>query len=222
MQLSSSHEDYLATLWKLKEWNDAPVTTGQLTKTLGVSASTVSEGVSKLAKMGFVYHEPYGAVSFTDKGRMVAARIVRIHRVIETALVRFLNYSWDEVHEEAGSIEHAVSEKFITRLDAALGHPERDPHGDIIPRGDDATPRSTAPGIHLASAPDNVKMRIERVSDQLPDLLSYLASEGMIPGTIITANTHSGPGLIEISSETNKAAISLTMAESILVSIVDN
>ena len=129
MGLSTSHEDYLRAIWKLNEWQDHPVTSGELTRALGLSPSTVSEGVQRLVTMGLVRHARYGKISLTEEGRMQALRLVRAHRLIETALVMWLGYSWDEVHEEAEHLEHAVSETFVCRLDAALGRPRYAPPG---------------------------------------------------------------------------------------------
>ena len=136
MALSASHEDYLRAIWKLGEWQEKPVTPGDLTRTLGLSPSTVSEGVQRLVSMGLVRHARYGNVSLTKAGRDEAARMVRIHRLIETGLMTIFGYLWDEVHDEAEHLEHAVSATFVERLDAALGHPRHDPHGT----------RASAPG----------------------------------------------------------------------------
>ena len=103
---------------------------------LGVGASTVSETVRRLADSGLVTHQPYGAVELTADGERHALAVVRRHRLIETFLVEMLGYGWDEVHDEAEVLEHAVSDLFVERLAARLGHPTRDPHGDPIPGPD--------------------------------------------------------------------------------------
>lgn len=136
MALNASSQDYLRALWKLSEWKKEPVSPSALGKALGLSPSTITQGVRKLAGLGLVSHERYGAISLTDEGRAEAARMVRIHRILETGLVQLLGYSWDEVHDEAERLEHAVSDLFIERLDERLGYPARDPHGDTIPRDD--------------------------------------------------------------------------------------
>ena len=105
-----------------------------LAERIGVSASTASESIRKLADQGLVDHEKYGAVTLTERGspsRDLA--VVRRHRLLETFLVSELGYSWDEVHDEAEVLEHAVSDLMMARIDAKLGHPQRDPHGDPIP-----------------------------------------------------------------------------------------
>jgi len=85
--------------------------------------------VKRLAARGLVEHQRYAGVVLTSAGRQVALAMVRRHRLIEMFLVRVLDYSWDEVHDEADLLEHAVSDQFLRRVDEKLGHPTRDPHG---------------------------------------------------------------------------------------------
>lgn len=89
--------------------------------------------MKRLAARGLVEHQRYAGVVLTSAGRQVALAMVRRHRLIEMFLVRVLDYSWDEVHDEADLLEHAVSDQFLRRVDEKLGHPTRDPHGDPIP-----------------------------------------------------------------------------------------
>ena len=138
------------------------VSTKMLAERIGVSASTASESIRKLADQGLVDHEKYGAVTLTERGRDAALAMVRRHRLMETFLVRELGYGWDEVHDEAEVLEHAVSDRMVDRIDAKLGFPRRDPHGDPIPAdrrtgADTAGPsavgcaRTATPGRWLAS-----------------------------------------------------------------------
>jgi DtxR family Mn-dependent transcriptional regulator len=122
-------------------------------------------------------HEPYGAVELTDAGRMHALAMVRRHRLIETFLVETLGYPWDEVHDEAEVLEHAVSDTLVDRIDAALGHPVRDPHGDPIPttEGDPRTPHAH----RLLEGEATVEQRVVRISDSDPAVLRYLAERGI-------------------------------------------
>ena len=134
--LSPVTQDYLKVIWTSQEWAEVKVTTKMLAESLGVSPSTASEAIRKLADQGLVSHERYGAVTLTDSGRAAAILMVRRHRLLETFLVRELGYGWDEVHDEAEVLEHAVSDRLMARLDAKLGYPQRDPHGDPIPAAD--------------------------------------------------------------------------------------
>src|SRR5699024_5743720 len=115
---------------------DGTVTPGALAERLGASPSSVTEGVRRLVSLGLADHRPYAPVELTGTGRGFAVAMVRRHRLIETFLARCLAYPWDEVHAEADALEHVVSDRFVDALDAYLGHPRRDPHGDPIPTRD--------------------------------------------------------------------------------------
>lgn len=180
-QLSASMQNYLKVIWGLGEWNEAPVSSSAIAAQTGVRGSTVSEAMKKLQEGGFIVHAPYGQVTLTQKGQTLALEMTRRHRLIETFLVEQLQYSWDEVHDEADQLEHAVSQQFIARLDAALGFPERDPHGDPIPREDGSV--SLPEAELLADLDVPAEVRIERISDAEPEMLKFFATHGMFPGT---------------------------------------
>ncbi len=151
-ELSTVAQDYLKTIWTAQEWSHEKVSTKMLAERIGVSASTASESIRKLADQGLVHHEKYGAVTLTDAGRAAALAMVRRHRLLETFLVNELGYSWDEVHDEAEVLEHAVSDRMLMRMDAKLGFPTRDPHGDPIPAADGRVP--TPPARQLSDCSD--------------------------------------------------------------------
>ncbi|WP_432507696.1 metal-dependent transcriptional regulator [Kineococcus arenarius] len=170
-------EDCLKAVYAAGEWSDEKITLSRLAQALGVSPSTASEAVRKLTDAGLLRHERYGGVELTDAGLAQALGVVRRHRLVETFLVADLGYSWDEVHEEAEVLEHAVSDRMLDRLDRRLGHPERDPHGDPIPRPDGTVPR---PGAHsLADLPEGAAGSVARISDADPDVLRYFADLGI-------------------------------------------
>ncbi|MDP5227273.1 MULTISPECIES: metal-dependent transcriptional regulator [Arthrobacter] len=174
---SSSIEDYVKVIYSFTEWQDKPISSTQLAQRLGVANSSVSEMVRKLKDLGLVDHKPYSAVTLTEAGRGLALTVVRRHRLIETFLVEELGYAWDEVHDEAELLEHAVSETFVDRLAAKLGHPTRDPHGDPIPDADGAL---ELPAARLLSELDEGHHgSITRISDDDPELLRYLSREGI-------------------------------------------
>src|SRR6186713_1346932 len=106
---------------------------GQLAAAVGVTPGTATTMVKTLAESGLVEYEPYAGVALTSAGEKLAALVLRRHRLIELFLVRFMGYSWDEVHDEAEQLEHVVSDRLIERIDEMLGRPEVDPHGDPIP-----------------------------------------------------------------------------------------
>ena len=145
-------QDYLKVIWTAQEWSREKVSTKMLAEKIGVSASTASESIRKLAEQGLVDHAKYGAVTLTEVGRQAALAMVRRHRLLETFLVNELGYAWDEVHDEAEVLEHAVSDRLVARIDAKLGFPRRDPHGDPIPASDGQVP--TPPARQLWACDD--------------------------------------------------------------------
>ncbi|QDQ97662.1 metal-dependent transcriptional regulator [Tomitella fengzijianii] len=181
-------QDYLKVIWTATEWDDEPMSTKLLAERLGSAASTVSETVRRLADQHLVDHVRYGAITLTADGRAAALAMVRRHRLIETFLVRELDYSWAEVHDEAEVLEHAVSDVLVSRIDAKLGHPERDPHGDPIPRADGTLPR--IPGLRLADLAGGAAGSITRISDEHPDMLRYFDGLGIAPGVVLQVLEH--------------------------------
>jgi DtxR family Mn-dependent transcriptional regulator len=180
-ELSVSTQNYLKAMWSLQEWSDAPLTPTLLAARLGVRVSTVSDAVRKLTAQGLVEHEPYGGIALTAQGRRDALEMVRRHRLIETFLVEALGYRWDQVHDEAEVLEHAVSDFMVEQVDAFLDHPSRDPHGDPIPGPDGGI---ELPQAQLLSRLEPVgSVRVERISDADPGLLQFLAEREIGIGT---------------------------------------
>ncbi len=171
---SSSIEDYVKVIYAYTEWQDKPITSTALATRLGVANSSVSEMVRKLKDQGLVDHQPYSPIRLTGKGLKLALSMVRRHRLLESYLVQELDYSWDEVHDEAERLEHAVSDHFIERMSAKLSHPNRDPHGDPIP--DAAGHITMAPSHRLDELDPGHSGRISRISDHDPELLRHLQS----------------------------------------------
>ena len=178
---STMAEDYLKLVWKSAERNAGPLATRDIAASLGVSASTVSGNLKKLDRDGLIEHTPYHGVVLTALGHDVAVGMVRRHRLIETYLVRRLGYGWDEVHDEAEALEHAVSDRFLTAIDVDLGHPTRDPHGDPIPDAAGVVPSS--PGTLLEAVEPGACGTVDRVSDDDPALLRYFDELGVGLGT---------------------------------------
>lgn len=177
-RLSMSTQNYLKIIWNLQEWSDAPVTTTVLAERLGLKPSTVSDALRRLTEQGLVAHARYGSVTLTPDGHAHAVAMVRRHRLIETFLVQVLQYTWDEVHDEAETLEHAVSDLMVDRIDAHLGHPTRDPHGDPIPSATGVVHRPDA--VQLTAAQPGTLARVERISDADPLLLQYFADQGIV------------------------------------------
>ena len=201
---SSSIEDYVKVIYSFTEWQDKPITSSQLAQRLGVANSSVSEMVRKLKDQGLVDHRPYSAITLTADGVRLALSMVRRHRLIETFLVQEMGYRWDEVHDEAEMLEHAVSDTFIERLAAKLGHPQRDPHGDPIPAADGSV---LLPAAHrMIELDEGHSGRITRISDENPDLLRYLASENIeldADVTVLGRKPFGGALMVRIGSNRN-------------------
>ncbi len=204
--LSAVAQDYLKVIWTAQEWSLDKVSTKMLAERLGVSASTASESIRRLAEQGLVDHEKYGAVTLTDAGRKAALAMVRRHRLLETFLVSELGYSWDEVHDEAEVLEHAVSDRLVARIDAKLGFPRRDPHGDPIPASDGQVP--TPPARQLWACRDGDAGTVARISDADPEMLRYFASIGINLDSrlrVLTRREFAGMISVEIKSADSTA-----------------
>lgn len=181
--LSESSQNYVKAVWSLGEWSDEPVTASTVAARVGVKISTASDAIRKLTDQGLLEHARYGAVTLTPEGRAHAVAMVRRHRLIETFLVDVLGYRWDEVHEEAESLEHAVSDLLVERIDAHLGHPERDPHGDPIPTAAGDVLRPYA--IRLAELGAERRASVERIADDDPAMLQFFADHGIRVGGVL-------------------------------------
>lgn len=178
---SPAIEDYLKTVYAHTEWQPDPITPSGLAQALGVAPSSVTEMVKKMAAQGLVQHVPYGAIRLTDAGRLRALAVVRRHRLIETWLVREMGYAWDEVHDEAEILEHALSDRLLEAIDTRLGRPVRDPHGDAIPAADGTL--VSEPAVRLDEASAGHVGRVIRISDRNPAVLRELDDAGVGPGS---------------------------------------
>ncbi len=192
-------EDYVKVIYGHTEWQPEKITTTALAARLGLAASSVTEMVKKLVAAGLVHHEPYGAIELTPDGTALALRMVRRHRLIETWLVNHVGFSWDEVHDEAEVLEHAMSDRVVDAIDDQLGNPTRDPHGDPIPTRAGRVTRSTA--VLLADLPVGARAAVTRISDRDPLLLRRLEAHGVALDTTLT-RTDSGAtvGAVELGA----------------------
>jgi DtxR family Mn-dependent transcriptional regulator len=177
-------ENYVKTIYQIA--SRAPearrcVATGELAQALGVSPGTVTGMLKTLSEAALATYTPYEGARLTPAGERLAMTVLRRHRLVEQFLVQTLKMPWDEVHEEAEHLEHAVSERLIDRIDAFLDYPDVDPHGDPIPRRDGSLPdRGGGP---LADVPPGLAFRLTRVVDQDPAFLRYLTECGLDLGT---------------------------------------
>ncbi|WP_157006790.1 metal-dependent transcriptional regulator [Agromyces laixinhei] len=213
---SPAIEDYLKTVYSHTEWQPDPITPSVLAGKLGVAPSSVTEMVKKMAAHGLVSHVPYGAVRLTDAGTARALAVVRRHRLIETWLVQEMGYGWDEVHDEAEILEHAISDRLLEAIDARLGRPLRDPHGDPIPSADGALARE--PALLLAEAPAGHHGTVLRISDRDPSVLRGLEVSGVGPGIEIEVTDASAERLL-VSARVAGAAVQLVLAREVAAAI---
>ncbi len=186
--LTRSVEDYLKTVYHLTEATGGVASTTAIAEALALSAPSVSGMVKRLAEQGLLRHEPYRGVSLTGRGRRLALRVLRRHRLIESYLVARLGYTWDTVHDEAERLEHAVSDDLVARMAEALGHPRFDPHGDPIPTAEgEIEVRRTVP---LSGVGAGETVTIVRVDTDAGDRLRWLADRGLVPGAAVTVLEH--------------------------------
>ncbi len=192
MPAATAIEDYVKVIYGYTEWQETPITTTVLAVRLGLANSSVTEMVKKLVAQGLVSHEPYGAIELTADGRALALRMVRRHRLIETWLVQHVGYRWDEVHDEAEVLEHAVSDRLLDALDDQLGNPTRDPHGDPIPGRDGSVRRPDA--VTLARLTPGETGRVARINDRDPQVLRHLEAEGIALDSVLAVVDASSTG----------------------------
>ena len=189
-------ENYVKVIYAHTEWQPDPITPFVLAQRLGLAASSVTEMVKKLKSLGLVDHRPYGAVTLTADGTSLALTMVRRHRLIETWLVDQFGYTWDEVHDEAEVLEHALSDKMLGLIDRQLGFPVSDPHGDPIPAADLTVQVPDA--SLLASAREGT---VVRISDRDPSLLRELASAGVDIGVSLRVIAADDALVVEVDGE---------------------
>lgn len=190
LKQSTSIQDYLKRIYELTECGEA-ASTNDLARELNIKPASVTGMIQKLAaeEPALVEYQKHQGVTLTPTGKRAALEVIRHHRLLETWLVQTLGYTWDEVHEEAERLEHVISEDFERRIAAALGHPTRDPHGELIPTEDlkmpvdDSTP--------LSSLRPSQSAMILRVVSQEPKLLRHLESLGLTPGVQVEVTEYS-------------------------------
>ncbi|MEZ2121593.1 MULTISPECIES: metal-dependent transcriptional regulator [unclassified Corynebacterium] len=191
--LPDRSQDYLKVIWDICERTGEAAALKDVAAQTGQKTSTASEAVRRLTERGLVSHRPYSGVTLTEEGTRLALGMMRRHRLLEMFLCTTLGYTWDEVHEEADVLEHSVSEKLIERIDAHLGHPARDPHGDPIPDTDGEMIDDVSES--LTGVEEGNRVTVDRVSDRDPELLRYLADHGIRPGARLTVLSPPFPGM---------------------------
>jgi DtxR family transcriptional regulator, Mn-dependent transcriptional regulator len=214
-------ENYVKTIYLLCDGQSEPAAaTGKVATALEVSPGTVTSMLKTLKETGLAEYTPYEGVRLTESGRRLALRVLRRHRLIELFLAHTLNMSWDEVHEEAENMEHAVSDLLIDRIDEYLGHPQSDPHGDPIPKADGTVPEAAVTSLSEGHAQQH--FRIERVLDQSPEFPRYLSEAGLslgAEGIVVAHRPESGVITLEVNGA--QTTLASSVAEKLLVKFAE-
>ncbi len=212
---SVSVGDYVKAIWEVA--GSGAASTKDVAERLSIAPPSVTNMFARLQEMGLVEYERYRGASLTERGREEALRLVRRHRLIETFLLEHLGYSWQEVHEEAERLEHAVSDGFTERLAEFLGHPDQDPHGDPIPAADGTfKPDDSFP---LGEAAAGQRVRIAGVSDEDAAVLDHLGDRGLVPGRLLSVReVRALDGVVTVEDEDGGShALGESLARSISV-----
>ena len=180
-RLSDTVEDYLKIIYHLSK-GEGRVSTGQIAEELAVSPASVTDMVQRLAAEDppLLDYRKHQGVALTESGMKAALETIRHHRLLELFLHEVLGFSWDQVHEEAERLEHVISEEFEERVAAVLGDPQRGLHGEPIPSRSLEMPDQNC--CNLQELRPNQRGSIQEVNDEDPNLLRYLASQGLVPG----------------------------------------
>jgi DtxR family Mn-dependent transcriptional regulator len=210
-------ENYIKEIYQIsqKEGSDR-VSVGLVAKRLRVVPGTATVMMKSLQQQNLVEYEPRVGVQLTDQGRSLALQMIRRHRLVELFLVKVLGLDWSEIHAEAEVIEHAISDRVLERLDAFLGRPTVDPHGDPIPSrsGEIAVERD----LSLLECPLGEVQTISRVTDQNPDFLLFASDQKLTPGTELRVLKRYGDkGGIKIKIQGGEVMMDVSTASKILV-----
>lgn len=168
------------------------VSMGRLAEILGVVPGTATAMVKRLTRERLIIYKPYAGVKLTAKGRRIAIHVIRKHRLVEALLVEVLGLDWTEVHEDAEQLEHVISDKLLERIDAMLGYPAVDPHGDPIPRDLlhehdklDSGEQAKSAWVRITECSVKSKYRIVRVMEQKEEYLRFFDKHGLKPGAVV-------------------------------------
>jgi DtxR family Mn-dependent transcriptional regulator len=210
-------ENYVKAIYQLTaQVNAETASTGSLAAVLRVSPSTVTCMLKTLRDSELAEHRPYGGVRLTDQGEKLALRVLRRHRLIELFLAQTLQLSWDEVHEEAEHLEHAVSELLVDRIDAYLQYPELDPHGDPIPKSDGSVATATYQSAN--DCQPGQPLTLCRVLDQSSEFLRFLSDAGLELGvTFEIVRRDRAAGTITVTTAQRETTLSSEAASRLMI-----
>lgn len=179
---SSTEEDYLKAIYKLKRDEEA-VSTNALANALNTKPSSVSDMIKKLSKKNLVHYVKYQGVNLSPSGEKIALNVIRKHRLWEYFLVEKLNFKWDEIHEIAEQLEHIDSTQLVDKLDEHLDFPSHDPHGDPIPDKEGIINNDNM--IPLGDIEIGREVTVKGVKEHSKAFLQYLENIPLLIGTNI-------------------------------------
>ena len=208
-QATVAEQEYLETMYWLQEAG-LPMTGANIARAMQLSAPTVHEMVGRLERDGYVTRNADKSLAFTDSGQDHASHIVRRHRLVERFLTDVLGIPWDEVHEEAERLEHAMSSVLEERMLAAIGDAKTCPHGHPIVEG------AREPGVPLADVSEGARVRVLRFENEAEDLLHYLKGAGLHPG-LEGRLAESGDDEVAIESNGDRHELTRSVAETVSV-----
>lgn len=208
---TDAEEEYLQSLFWLHEAG-LPMTAANLARAMQLSAPTVSEMVGRLVRDGYISRGTDRTIAFTDSGRADAERIVSRHRMIERFLTDVVGVPWDDVHEEAEHLEHAMTPRFEAYVRASVGDAPTCPHGHPIRVG------QRIEGVPLADCELGAKVRILRLENEAEDLLHYLKASGIEPGLRGVICAKDGEEItVRADADGADATVTISVAETVSV-----
>lgn len=213
--LTVAVEDYTKTIYHLQAQLGGPVSTAALAERLAVRPASVSGMLRKLNDLGYLDYVRYHGVKLSDEGRLAALRVIRRHRLLELFLFEVLGVPWDEVHDEAELLEHALSPRLCDLIAARLGDPALDPHGDPIPSKDGVVVEvrhEQLSAVALGSV-----IRVSRVSDRNPEVLRLLSSVGIVIGTVVSVADRMDSGDVVVNIDGTMHLLPASVAAMTLV-----
>jgi DtxR family Mn-dependent transcriptional regulator len=208
-------EDYLRSIYRV-ELRDGRAATNALARDLAISSAAVTEMIRRLADMGLIEYRRYQGATLTRLGLEHAVAVTRRHRLWEVFLIDRLGFGWDEVHEIADQLEHVASSELVDRLEGYLGCPSHDPHGDPIPTKEGVIVQREL--VAIADLEVGECGVVERVSDELPELLRYASSLGLsIKANVTVLERIVFDGSVRLGTDAAEAVVSNKLARSVFV-----
>lgn len=216
---TSTVENYVKQIYLLhQEEGSALLPMGKLAAAMRVVPGTATAMVKTLSDSGLVEYEPRSGIRLTHGGEQLALHVLRRHRILELFLVEVLGLDWSEVHEEAETLEHAVSDKVLARMDHLLNHPQVDPHGDPIPTAKGTIRKMRL--VPLSELEPGIHVIVARVADQDSAFLQFAERNGLLPGvrlSLLERDVHADSVTVQLQNASSSVTLGGKAAGKILV-----